>query len=621
MKSRALCLCLSSAFLLSGCALTSIFTPGASEDYCRVNLFSDYEGIEADISSHSLDENKATMIGYCYAKRGSTFNLESMKAADSGLSYKVSTRSAPKGHSYSFKEWVGFYSDGNAIDTQQINADCKVFASFEAVKKDYLVTFKNNYQTVFEVSLKYQDTLGASEQALTSDTYSHDPENRGSDPYYMEYEFAGYSVRTEDDEGVVSEDTYANFEALNAVAIEGKTDIAVLYKTSTDTSGKEVEGTKKKFNLALTPYDGSGNPLTFDDSSNSDALKVTYNEAAPAPSKTISGYVFDHYEGKYELEGTPIVLQNKTFDANHVRYDAALKAVYRLATKSVTVNFHDKASPTIVTFEEGDTISFPDTNIKVPDGYAFAGYFTATEGSLTEFDKADLYEGGTTLDLYPAAVPARIVNKTGKKRFYYRFDTLLQGYALENFALQDESTDAFLPNEDNDVEIAATDFMTGTKTYSVAGYTDADALFARFGFVAIDSLKAVTVAGAPGTSVGKIVSFALPDSVTKILDNGMAGMSSLRYDGSNDYCLDLRDSKVTSIGAYAFKDAINMKKVILPKVVTYVGSFAFMDCEYLEEIVLPYAADQSKFAPNNEWKRLSPTTDTLFPVTTVNYSS
>ena len=596
MKKRVgLCLCLAAPLLLTGCKLSDVLEPGNSNDYYKVNIYTDYIGFDADYAQKSLSAAKAKLAGYCYAQKNGAINLEGLMVAEGAPQYAKSTRSNETGHHWEFQQLVGFYDDGTAIDPLKITANCSLFAYFDSVINEYTVTFVNNYQTVWTDSIVYNTKIGETVHAFTRDSYDHDPEKRGRDFYYIDYRFGGYEITRYDDDGKVIgvPSTMADHDEINQLPITAETKIAVKY----------VEDLMK-FRVKVSPVDEQGHPLSFDDGSEYDEVAVTYDQAV-ALDKSIAGKALDHYEGIYG-EGAPAFLVGRPFDAEHVRYEAEVKAVYKDVKRTITVNFHEKAESKDVTFEEGDVLAIPTTGVSVGDGFTFAGFYTTAEnqGSFVPYDITKIFQQQEShIDLYPAGIPTRICHSSGNKKFYYRFDRDIYGYVLENFYTTDPGL----------VSLAAADFWSDdpaafstTVAYSSSSFAG---LLEHYRFLGISSLKSYKAAGATGSSYASVASFTLPDTVTTIYSEGLAFLSSLCISDDNGI-LDLSASKLTRIDQYAFKGDINIKHVILPSTIKTIGMMAFKDCEYLAkgqswaaDIKIPAGVDTSKFALKwNYWK-------------------
>lgn len=596
MKKRVgLCLCLAAPLLLTGCKLSDVLAPGDSNEYFKVNIYTDYIGFDTDYANKNLSTAKARLAGYCYAKRNDALNLEGLMVAEGAPQYAKSIRSNETGHHWEFRELVGFYNDGSRIDPLHIGGNCNLFAYFDSVINTYTVTFVNNYQTVWSDSIEYQTKIGETEHAFTRDSYDHDPEGRGRDFYYIDYRFGGYEVTRYDEDGKVIgvPSVMVDHDEINQLPITAETKIAVKY----------VED-PMVFKVKVSPVDEEGNPLTFDDGSEYEEVAVSYDKAVTL-NKSIAGKGLDHYEGAYG-EDAPEFLRGRTFDASHVRYEADVKAVYAKVKRTVTVNFHEKAGAKDVTFEEGDVLAIPTTGVSVGDGFTFAGFYTTQEnqGTFESYDITKIFQQQEShIDLYPAGIPTRICHTAGNKKFYYRFDREIYGYVLENFYTTD-------PGE---VALAATDFWSDDPTrfstsvaYSTASFTG---LLEHYLFLGISSLKSYKAAGAEGSSYASVSSFTLPSTVTTIYSEGLAFLSSLCKNDESGI-LNLSSSKLTRIDQYAFKGDINIKHVILPSTIKTIGMMAFKDCEYLDkgqpwgaDIQIPAGVDTTGFGLKwNYWK-------------------
>ena len=605
-KALTLTFALSASAVLSSCALSKYLDPGKSEDYFTVNLYTDYDGIIGDYANKTLDIVKAKKVGYAFAKKNETFNADGMQVAQGAPQYTVTTQNVPHGYKYVFDRWVGFYPDGKEVNSSKIEGNCDLFAYFKAEKKHYNVTFKNDYQQVWSVSLEYQTKLGEvgkigdTQISFINDSYAHDPEGRGRDPYYSDFTFAGYEVTVRNEDGTVQSTTdYASYTDLNNIVIQNDTDIKVKYAE-----------TKKSFKVKASPVDEEGNPLAFDDSSAYEEVNVVYDEEL-ALTKTIAGKHLDHYEGTYGTsESVPESLRGKKVDSKFIRYEADLKAVFAPNKKSVAVNFHEKPSSEAVTFEEGDTLVYP-SSVKAADGYSFTGLYSASPTGFEVFDESHLFDS-ETLDLYPICVPSKICHNVDKKYFYYRFDKDLQGYFLENFAYGSFAGDTFTP-EKVAINLAKADYWGEAASFSddlATPYDNYAGLVVKYGVVGISSFKSSSGTKAKASSAANIATVEIPDSVISISSSGLAGLSSLlKEDGTA--VLDLSQTSIINLGDYAFKGDVNIKKIILPDGLYSAGSQLFYDCDYLSEAMIKEGLSTTNFA--DDWNKNGEITVTVTP--------
>ena len=581
---------------LSGC---SALNAGDANDYYRVELYSDYQGIDDDIAAGNIDVSKAVAagalhLGYCYAKKNKAANLDGYVVENSHR-YSESVRKAPSGQKYTFREWTGFYSANQKVDVEEITAGCSLFATFDLIDRLFLVTIDNNYETVGNDFLRNGDLIGDSDNLrLDADLTNHDPLNHGYNPYYMNYAFNGYKVTTKDDDGkVISIDHIDSYEDVNDYVVGSTVEIEVDYLES-----------KYSYDVAIEPIYRDGTVDTPLDKSlfnpNELSQNVVYGSAMnPMATSKLSGdRVFSHYEGTYgAADPVPVSIRGLSFQPAHVEYNATVKAVYVDEEKSTKATFHLGEQSGVLktetrTYAYGSTPLLPDSKIIIPSGWAFTGFYTTTAGSLEPFDFDHLYDY-SAIDLYPVLVPSRLTYtsqtsyveaaKNYDKKFFYLFDSELGGYTLENFALYDGSelgtVKGYLP-------LSASDFWNKENVAGFAtsvGSVTSD-LLSRYGFVAVASFKNSSMSDAKGDSAARISNITLPNSVTRIMDNGFAGLSALGRLSTGVF--DLSSSKITSIGSHAFRNNINITSIKLPNFEN-LSVRLFDDCESIEATV-PY---------------------------------
>ena len=587
MKKRT-CFVLSMSIVAMGLASCgSILAPGDVGDYYRVDLYSDYSGIEADMAKKSLDTKKARHLGYCYAKKNNKANVDG-RIVDDGWEASKSTRTPAQGFKYVFEDWVGFYADGTAVDLNNISSPCSVFASFEAVKKKYVVKLINVYDEMISFEAEYETKLGDYPKfKLDADITNHDPLSYGYDPYFEQYQFAGYQVTTTDDnetktiDNITASEGYAK---LNDWVVKGTTRIEVVYAS-----------TKKSYDVNITPVyrDDKGVETNITTLPSEELKQNVRYDASLAPTSDIPGYSFLGFEGTYGKEAD-ISLRGKKVDASHIRGEVNVKAVYVEKVASRVVKFHVSSSSTKeATYFEGGNPIFPDNQVVVPDYYGFTGAYSATEGGFDPIDFSTIFTSEEPLDAYPIFVPLRIQRDGGKTiggkdydtHFYYRFERAYQGYVLENFAL---TKGGVVPSDIKDkIALEAGEFWDASSatTYTVIdvpSYPSSQMLevLSRFNFVGIHSFASPESIGAPGSSANLIESIAVPTSVKYILNNGFASLTGLGYEGS---ALDLSHLDLEFIGKAAFRSCVNLTTLKLPKLKN-VDEYLFNDCDLLTSV-------------------------------------
>ena len=392
---------------------------------------------------------------------------------------------------------------------------------------------------------------------------------------------------------VVSVDHIDSYEDINDYIVGSTIEIEVDYLES-----------KYSYDVAIEPIYRDGTVDTPLDKSlfnpNELSQNVVYGKAMnPMATSKLSGdRVFSHYEGTYgTTDPVPASIRGLSFQAAHVEYNATVKAVYVDEEKSTKATFHLGEQSGVLktetrTYAYGSTPLLPDSKIIIPSGWAFTGLYTTTAGSLEPFDFDHLYDY-SEIDLYPVLVPSRLTYtsqtpyvesaKNYDKKFFYLFDSELGGYTLENFALYDGgelgTVKGYLP-------LSAADFWNKE---NVAGFSTSvgsvsSGLLSRYGFVAVASFKNSSMSDAKGDSAARISDMALPNSVTRIMDNGFAGLSALGRLSTGVF--DLSASKITSIGSHAFRNNINITSIKLPNFEN-LSVRLFDDCESIT-VTVPY---------------------------------
>ena len=578
------------SIILAGCDLS----PGEAGDYFRVDLYSDYEGIDSDLAKQSLKPTNAKHLGYCYAKKGGKANIDGLIVIDS-WEYHKSTRTAPSGYTYQFASWNGFYEDGKKIDLNVVTAACSVYATFDKVEKSYAIALENSYQVAKKGNGKYQSALGDVEGfALTSDEFKHDPLNFDYDPYYKNYTFDGYTITTVDDANVstsVKVSAKEGFSKVNEHLIGGKTTVEVNYIESL-----------KDYTVTINPVfrDEDDNETSLVSLFGEEELKqtITYDEAL-APTKNLSGYVFLGYEGTYGEDADSHV-KGHVIDPTHIRYHGEVKAVYVEEVPSREVLFHLGATSTKkTTFHQGGMPILPDRNVEVPDKYAFTGYYAKTEGSYEAIDFSSIFDEETTLDAYPIFVPLRLAYINTKKiggetydqQFTYRFDRSYGGYMLENYCLSKGGV--FAERLEPSIKLSAEDFWdkdnsSGYEAIGIAGYSDMATILSAYEFVGVSSFTSSSASNALGSAAYAIEELALPNSVKTISSNGFALLSGLGYGGHQ---LDLSGLDLEYIGPAAFRSCINLKNITLPKL-SQVDARLFAECDWLSGVEVGNTEDE-----------------------------
>ena len=602
---------------LPGLAGCSFFPPGAKEDYFRVDLYGDYEGIDADLAAKKPDASKARHLGYCWAKVGDVANIEGYSVLDSHR-YSVSDRTAPNGYEYTFDSWKGFYADGNAINLESIQSDCALFTTFKLTPKQYLVSLECNYDTLVSDYATFGKKIGEVETLkMTADATDHDPRHYGYDPYYMDYSFQGYRVETKHDDNTVTTKDVAGFAQINDLVIEGTTTITVLFAEAQRSYSVELVPYYEHLDAGVYVRDPlSGTPGI--PAGAFDTRTLAYDAALGTMADlTGLGYSFSYIEGKYAADA-PAAVAGRDIDADHIRYNGKVDVIYRDYQPETKVTFHldpsDASKTEVRTYRQStdpalNYFDYPDGKINTPAEFAFTGrYYVGDElGAFVSFyDEAKLFDQ-PTLDLYPYFAPRKMVyvdedkavNHNAKvydRTFYYYFDADFDGYVLENFALIERGSDPIAVLKDSNfvLDLAATDFWDEGKpaNYSfpeaVVSSTDKARLLDTYSFTSISSFHSFHSTAAKASSSSKVNRLTLPASVTTIFPSGFSELHHLCWEGGTT--LDLSASKITFLGEQAFRDDLNIEKIILPAL-TQADSLCFYGCENLTSVEINLSAD------------------------------
>lgn len=585
---------------LAGCQIQ------ASDNYYVVDIYSDYEGMEADMASlgHYVS-SKAKKVGYCYAIKNKAANTDVIHAykysGDKIYEPKVSQRTAAHGYQYDFKAFAGNYEDGTAINTANISADCALFATFSLNKVEYLVSVEDAFGVTykgFNYPVSYDTKVSAQEDLSGAllDFPAHDVEG-GRDPYYLDfapkgwnvYEYKGedqmstaekaagkdvvideHGLRDEDDKPMTAFLPYNDADAIKNYQITNKTTFRAAFE----------EGEKKSFKVTLSyqlrtleGYSATGKPnYSYSDFAEAPAVAsqdVVHGQALNELALGVPNYrivgngkngELDYYPSTADvpevLRGAPVVRKN-------IKYNCAITLLYERA-ETATLRFHgDLDNPATVPADtEQDqytqVIALGDGTIAPPliggntllENYRFTNLwstkpFDAGDLNYEPYDLSNIAATGE-VDLYPILMKREITQGS----FKFQFDLAYAGYLL------------------NDIEAGTTSF------------DDTDVLDAsfptRYPYIGVYSF---------GHARSDLTSVKLGSRVTYI---GHGELSLL----VNGLTIDLEKTSITELPSYAFKNLVHTTSIRLPASLKTVGIGMFDHCLALTDIYIDMTAEE-----------------------------
>ena len=577
----------------------------ANDNYFVVTIYGDYVGMETDLEvlGH-YDTNRAIKIGYCYALKDKPANLDAVrtykKDGDQYFKVKESHRDPGHGYVYTFREYAGFYDDGTPIDTSKITADCALFSVYDHEKADFLVSVKDAFGNPygdFNGLLPYQTKVGDIEGLKNALTPFPDHDVKGGlDPYYMEYAPKGWNVyvyksedqmteeeksagkdvviddhglRDDDDKPMTAFIEYDDVDAITNYLITNKTVFQASY----------AEGEKKSFTVSLsyqlrtlTSYDAYGKPIySYGDFALAPSVasqEVVHGEGIDESALAVPNYrivgigqngVVDVYP---DTEDCPEVLRGYPIMRNKIKYHCHITLLYQ-EEEMATLRFHaDLSDMTIVPANTSDdqytqevlkgdgAVIPPLLNTSAMGDYRFTGNWSMTPWDVATLDYEIFYtsviHSAEEVDLYPIMMPKEITQGA----YTFQFDLARNGYLLKNIDA------AELTFDDADV---------------------LDATFpSRYPYIGVLSF---------GDTQENLTSVKLGSRASYI---GHGELSLLHH----VTLIDLKDSGITELPSYAFKNLIHLTEVRLGSKLEKVGTDLFSHCNNLSSISIDMTESQ-----------------------------
>ena len=581
---------------LAGCSMTG-------ENYYTINIYSDYVGMEEDLAAHgyyTIDVNNPyagsglKKVGYCYAVKGKDAKIGGIQLVDSSFNGRTSSRTAEKGHKYSFKGFEGYYGANQKIDVNHIQSDCVLFATFDYDLEDYLITARDAYETnlfngrvLFNQNAKDLTEEGRPEleETLLSSPV-HDPlanpndYSTWRDPHYKTYAFdkwrfsiAGKSTKpgwTYDSSADRSRIDLTKEEALE-YRFEEQTRIDARY-TATDKSYqvnisyqvRTYNEVKEKYEYTAPVSKGKqtvlyGQPIDIDAlgltgytciGEGKDGIASRYGDdmkiAAKDLRKKLPSTLCELYEGGY---------RGSAVDHKKIEFGCTVTLLFTQNVPVYNLTFHpDFANPAateVVQAAEGDTYTAP-TVMNIPAGKIFADW-----GVKDETDKlvpVNITTLAADTELFPILIDETMV--IGNLAYKYFSDR--KGYCL--FEVAPTLT-----------EITAADF-------------DLTAFPEFYPLVGISSF-----AGPTGMNSEKLTRIELPaDNQIAWVSHG--ALTHARLDTVEE--IDFSHSEILALHSYAFRNLPRLATVRLPASLYEVGSKIFQNCTSMNLVTIPLTKDE-----------------------------
>ena len=554
MKNRtAVTFLIAGSLLLAGCSMAGIET-----DFYKVNYYTDYEGIDSDASSKTLNPEAATPIGFSYAKKEKTVASDSTETVTyfgvgdptnlvegAPSSYRTSTRDAVPGYDYVFAGWMGFYDDGSEIDINEIHADCNVFAKFDLVPKDYSVTISGLSDQSTFYTVQYGNKLI---DLPDFEPIEADPLTYYDDPYYETRTLQGLQY-TVDGVDRSSEVTAPYKDFIANTPIVGKTEFKYVYN----------EPVKKMYTVTYRCISDDDPAVLIQDWED---VQVEYAEEFTLPDIDATHWSYLRCVGTYQgeaVEADVPELSGMPVDIHSIRHSCTIDIYYRIVAEVRYIQLCD---------ENGDPNGEPMTVYKgqipyvstpsAPTGKTFTGVWVH-KSTLEPFDMTQPIE--ENLELVPIFVDTNVTKEVTLLdtvtmdskvcTLGYIYSLADGGYLLKSFTAADT----------NDLyDLTAADIAN---TY-VGGYNN-------------DSYYVVGIQGF-GTSANAqtIHSAVLPANVKRLVGTCFRGMANVSS-------FDFTNVGLTEIGDLAFDQLSSLEEVILPSTLETVGHRIVNGCKYLPD--------------------------------------
>lgn len=337
---------------------------------------------------------------------------------------------------------------------------------------------------------------------------------------------------------------------------------------------------------------------------------------------TYDGYDFTGWNTASDGSGTSYKAGAKlTLTADITLYAQWEKIIF--CTIKFDANGGEGKVPDDITIASGKQTTLPAVEL-TKDGYIFAGWNTATDGSGTNYEDKASITTNASITLYAKwAISAASVSSTIKS---LPADGAAHTIALAGLITKDVITmirDTLAENPDIKVnlDLGATTGLTEIPDNAFYFYNEDDNTEIKCpNLVGIVLPKNITSIGSYAFGYTGISEVVIPDSVTKIgegafsstkltqviIPNSVTEIGEFAFCNSSISKINIPDS-VTEIGKYAFSGTdisevvipssitkiengvfqeTKLKKIIIPDSVTEIGSYAFCLCTGLESIVI-----------------------------------
>ena len=570
---------------LSGCK-------GSEENYYRIEIYSDYEGMEADLANqgaYTHEGREAIHVGYCYAlpgKDAKTGGIQVYLYDGKGYDYRVSTRTAPEGYEYSFKQLVGFYDADpqKPVDLEHISANCEVFATFETKPINYVVSVKdafgaNLYQAPIPFGSKVGDIPALSAVLNEFPVYDTqaDPEDPTTwrTPYYNDYIPTYWNVTTVNADKSTEQSPMAlDEDVINAFEITKKTTFEPVYAQAL----KHYTVTVTKFQLRTPSTNVNGvfeyayedldwelpDPLVLEYGTDLAELPALQKEGYNLVAEGLNG-VRTHFAASPSL---PIELRDRvtgeplSFDLHSLRYDCSIVLVYEKEAVKHTVTFAGTTGIDPATVVDGRSVLAPSkSSVVIPSGKSFTGLW-AKQGETTPYDLSNIKE---TVTLEPIFADTSFDYQKDflSPTFTYVFDEDALGYLVSNVAIAGSEEIAVTPSLFKPVEdfpelfpyLGISSFGEGRKLVSSLAVPEGTSILrsgciARLDHVVNVDLRNATVEELPSQmfqNLARLESVQLPGTLSRVLGPMFNNCTSL-----TGIYLDMTQATYESYGTDAF---------------------------------------------------------------------
>ncbi len=573
--------------LLSTFALAGLSScTGKEGSYYRIDIYSDYLGMEADMSSngHYSTSNPGTIhVGFCYAlpgKEAKTGGIQSLKYGDKVYNYREATRTAPTGYHYEFKSLVGHYNNdpSKPVDLNKITANCAVFATFEVKPNRYLMSVKDAFgDMIYSGFSTFNTTVGDEAnkdlKAALSDFPAHDrhadPEDPKTwrDPYYKTYTPKEWTVTIANDDGTTSSTTLAmDAASISAFPVSAKTTFEPAYTETTNNYTVTIDKYQKKVPIVdleghttyeyhdFTPSAEAPTSLTVPYLTNLEEYEVESVKPLAFPGLKLVGEGNNGVRSRFASSPTlPTALINHvtnepiTVDIHAIRYDCHVTLIYEDVIPTYTVTFQNTDPAVVHTVSKGDGVHAPASNlVTVPAGKSYTGLWSA-DGNLPAVDLSNITSDLTLLPITTDTV-LEYAKDTSSPTMTYTFNYEKGCYALTGIA-----------------PAVAGPFVVTTDLFPTEDFFPA-----AFTYKGVEGL---------GTGASDITSIVFPEG-TSYVDHGV--LTHL----NNATLVDLTNATISTLQASSFQNLPNLETVRLPGTIETIGENVFRNCTRIANIYL-----------------------------------